>query len=63
MKSIGEISVSAARKGGISGILVVRGAGNSAAAGTSTKWPEGEAGSTVPRYRTPSDSTLARKRG
>lgn len=53
MKSIGEISVSAARKGGISGILVVRGAGESAAAGASTELPEGEAGSTAPRSRTP----------
>ncbi|CCM79630.1 hypothetical protein BN77_p30057 [Rhizobium mesoamericanum STM3625] len=54
MKSIGEISIAAARKGGISGILVVREAGESTAAGASTSWPEGEAGPTAPRLRTPS---------
>ncbi|TGE93427.1 hypothetical protein C9417_25990 [Rhizobium sp. SEMIA 4088] len=51
--------------GGISGILVVRGAGNSAAAGASTWWPEGEAGPTAPRLRTPScrpDFRSGRKR-
>jgi hypothetical protein len=51
MKSIGEISI-AATQSGISGILVVRGAGRALPQEPQLSYPKGRRGPTAPRFST-----------
>ena len=61
MKSIGEISIAAARRAGFREFSSCE-SGNSAAAGASTELPAGEAGPTAPRASHTAWSDLVHKR-